>query len=135
MGSTTFCPPSTHESAASPHLAPVSRAIECVEAALSDIRRTVSALRAPTVAESGVAGIVEDLVVGHEARTGSTVRLTIDGQLPTKDSVIKNTYPYARPTFYYTNGAPAGEAARFVEFTLSEEGRRITEKVGFVAPQ
>lgn len=61
--------------------------------------------------------------------------VAIDGQLPTKESVLKNVYPYARPTFYYTNGTPAGEAAKFVEFTLSEEGKRITEKVGFVAPQ
>jgi phosphate transport system substrate-binding protein len=60
--------------------------------------------------------------------------LAVDGQLPTKETVMKGTYPYARPTFYYTNGAPAGEAAKFVEFTLSDEGKKISEKVGFVAP-
>jgi phosphate transport system substrate-binding protein len=61
--------------------------------------------------------------------------LAIDGQTPTKESVLKGTYPYARPTFYYTNGAPTGEAAKFVEFTLSPEGKKIAEKVGFVAPE
>lgn len=61
--------------------------------------------------------------------------MAIEGQVPTKETVLKGLYPFARPTFYYTNGAPTGEAAKFVEFTLSPEGKRIAEKVGFVAPQ
>ena len=59
----------------------------------------------------------------------------IDGQLPSKESVLKAIYPYARPTFYYTNGDPSGEAAKFVAFTLSADGRKIVEKVGFVSPE
>jgi phosphate transport system substrate-binding protein len=46
--------------------------------------------------------------------------------------VLKKTYPYARPNFYYTNGEPSGEAAKFIEFTMSEAGQRIVEQVGFV---
>ncbi len=61
--------------------------------------------------------------------------VAVDGKVPTKETVLKGIYPFARPTFYYTNGAPAGEAEKFVEFTLSAEGKRIAEKVGFVAPQ
>ncbi len=61
--------------------------------------------------------------------------VAIDGQLPTKETVLKSLYPFARPTFYYTNGAASGEAAKFIEFTLSAEGKQIAEKVGFVAPQ
>jgi phosphate transport system substrate-binding protein len=61
--------------------------------------------------------------------------LAIDNQLPTKESVLKGIYPFSRPTFFYTNGAPAGEAAKFIEFTLSAEGRKIIEKVGFVNPE
>ena len=61
--------------------------------------------------------------------------VAIDGQLPSKESVLKHTYPFARPTFYYTNGAPTGEAAKFVDFTLSPEGKQISEKVGFVSPE
>jgi len=60
--------------------------------------------------------------------------VAIDGKTPTKESVVAHTYPYARPTFYYTNGEPTGEAAKFLEFTLSDEGKKITEQVGFVAP-
>lgn len=58
--------------------------------------------------------------------------VSIGGSTPDKESVISKKYPYARPTFYYTNGEPSGEAAKFVEFTLSDEGQKIVEKVGFV---
>jgi phosphate transport system substrate-binding protein len=59
--------------------------------------------------------------------------LAIDGQLPSKETVTRHLYPYARPTFFYTNGAPAGEAAKFLEFTLSAAGKAIAERLGFVA--
>lgn len=58
----------------------------------------------------------------------------VDGATPSKESVLAKKYPFARPTFYYTNGEPSGEAAKFVEFTHSPEGKRIIEQVGFVAP-
>ena len=58
--------------------------------------------------------------------------VSIEGALPTEESVISKQYPYARPTFYYTNGEPTGEAAKFVEFTLSDAGQKIVRKNGFV---
>lgn len=58
--------------------------------------------------------------------------VSIDGALPTEASVIAKKYPYARPTFYYTNGEAQGEAAKFLEFTLSDEGQKVVRKVGFV---
>ncbi|MEN9401499.1 MAG: Phosphate-binding protein PstS 1 precursor, partial [Verrucomicrobiota bacterium] len=58
--------------------------------------------------------------------------VAIDGAVPTEESVIARKYPYARPTFYYTNGEPQGEAAKFVDFTLSDEGQKVVRKVGFV---
>ena len=56
----------------------------------------------------------------------------IDGVLPSKETVINKKYAYARPTFYYTNGEPSGEAAKFIAFTLSDAGQKIAEKIGFV---
>jgi phosphate transport system substrate-binding protein len=58
--------------------------------------------------------------------------VAIDGVLPSKETVLTKKYAYARPTFYYTNGEPSGEAAKFVEFTLSDAGQKIAEKIGFV---
>jgi phosphate transport system substrate-binding protein len=56
----------------------------------------------------------------------------IDGASPSKESVLAKAYPYARPTFYYTNGDPSGQAKQFVDFTISDAGQKIVEQVGFV---
>jgi phosphate transport system substrate-binding protein len=58
--------------------------------------------------------------------------LPIDGQMPSAQSVIAKSWPYARPTFYYTNGDPSGAAKQFVDFTLSAAGQKIVANVGFV---
>ncbi|MBX7121586.1 MAG: phosphate ABC transporter substrate-binding protein [Opitutaceae bacterium] len=58
--------------------------------------------------------------------------MPIDGQAPTEEGVRSKKYPYARPTFFYTNGEPTGEVARFIAFVLSAEGQEIVRKVGFV---
>ena len=59
--------------------------------------------------------------------------VAIDGVLPGKESVQTKKYLYSRPTFYYTNGEPTGEAAKFLAFTLSDEGQQLAEKIGFVS--
>ncbi len=59
--------------------------------------------------------------------------ISIEGHLPGKKEILEKTYPYARPNFYYTNGEPSGEAAKFIEFTLSPTGQAIVEKVGFIS--
>jgi len=59
--------------------------------------------------------------------------LPVNGAVPTKESVLNKKYPYARPTFFYTNGTPTGEAAKFIEFTLGDAGQQIVEKIHFVA--
>jgi phosphate transport system substrate-binding protein len=58
--------------------------------------------------------------------------VSIEGGVPTKESVLSKKYPYARPNFFYTNGEPTGEAAKFIEFTLGEAGQKVVEKVGFI---
>ncbi len=58
--------------------------------------------------------------------------VAIDGVAPSKETILSKKYPYARPTFYYTNGEPTGEAAKFIEFSLSDTGQKIAEKIGFV---
>ena len=58
--------------------------------------------------------------------------LTIDGAAPSGDAVRNHTWPYARPTFYYTNGDPTGLAKQFVDFTVGPAGQKIVDSVGFV---
>jgi phosphate transport system substrate-binding protein len=66
-------------------------------------------------------------------KAGGIKVLPIDGQMPSQKAVIAKTWPYARPTFYYTNGEPSGIAKEFTEFTLSPTGQKIVDRVGFVA--
>jgi phosphate transport system substrate-binding protein len=56
----------------------------------------------------------------------------IDGVTANKETILSKKYPYARPTFFYTNGEPTGEAAKFIDFALGAEGQKIVEKVGFI---
>jgi len=56
----------------------------------------------------------------------------IEGVAPSVQTVLGKTYPYARPTFYYTNGEPSGLAKEFLDFTLSAAGQKIVTQVGFV---
>src|SRR5216110_2486965 len=58
--------------------------------------------------------------------------LPIDGASPSKESVLAKSYPYARPTFFYTNGEPTGVVKEFIDFTVGPEGQKIVEQVGFV---
>src|SRR6202049_1471225 len=68
------------------------------------------------------------------AYTGATgIKIVpIDGAPPSKESVLEKKYPYARPTFYYTNGEPAGLTKEFVDFTIGPSGQKIVAQVGFV---
>ena len=56
----------------------------------------------------------------------------VDGKTPNQADVRDRSYPYSRPTFYYTNGAPDGATKSFVDYTLSAKGQKIVEQVGFV---
>src|SRR5947207_9606686 len=65
-------------------------------------------------------------------KAGGIKVMPIDGVLPSNQTVHAKTYPYARPTFYYTNGEPAGLAKQFLDFTIGSAGQKIVAQVGFV---
>src|SRR3954471_1800196 len=73
----------------------------------------------------GYVGLAYDKATGVKA-------MPIDGVLASVQSVHAKTYPYARPTFYYTNGEPTGLAKEFLQFTISGAGQKIAAQVGFV---
>lgn len=73
----------------------------------------------------GYVGLAYDKAPGVKA-------VTIDGVLPSVQSVQGKTYPYARPTFYYTNGTPGGVAKQFLDFTISPAGQKVAAQAGFV---
>src|SRR5438046_5204119 len=65
-------------------------------------------------------------------KAGGVKAMPIDGAVPSTKSVQAHTYPYWRPTFYYTNGDASGLAKDFVDFTVGPGGQRIVAQVGFV---
>jgi phosphate transport system substrate-binding protein len=71
--------------------------------------------------------------VGMAYMKASGVKVVpIDGVAPSQQTVLGKTYPYARPTFYYTNGEPNGLAKEFLDFTIGPVGQKIVGQVGFV---
>lgn len=68
-------------------------------------------------------------------KAGGIKVITIEGKAPTAAAVRDKSWPYARPTFYYTNGEPAGLAKAFIDFTLSAAAQKIVAEVGFVPIQ
>src|SRR3954449_7068959 len=65
-------------------------------------------------------------------KAGGIKAMPIDGVLPSVQTVQGKSYPYARPTFYYTNGEPTGVAKQFLDFTIGSAGQKIVQQVGFV---
>src|SRR3954468_24233127 len=61
----------------------------------------------------GYVGMAYDKAPGVKA-------VPIDGVVPSIQTVQGKSYPFARPTFYYTNGDPGGLAKDFIDFTVSD---------------
>lgn len=58
--------------------------------------------------------------------------LTLNGVMPSAQSVLSSKYTLSRPLFMYTNGSPQGVVKDFLNFVLSEEGQKLVEEEGFV---
>ncbi|MBV6457106.1 MAG: Phosphate-binding protein PstS [Fimbriimonadaceae bacterium] len=50
---------------------------------------------------------------------------------PSEANVRSRKYPIWRYLYYYTNGKPKGETAKFINWALSAEGQAIVEQVGY----
>ncbi len=50
---------------------------------------------------------------------------------PSMETVVSGTYPISRKLFFYTVGAPSGEAKAFIDYCLSDAGQKICEEVGY----
>src|SRR5467141_2091721 len=65
-------------------------------------------------------------------KAGGVKVVSVDGAAPSVRTVQDHSYPYWRPTFYYTNGDPSGLAKEFLDFTIGSAGQKIVAQVGFV---
>jgi signal transduction histidine kinase len=63
-------------------VATINRAVSLLEVSLGDIRDLLGTFRSPEFAKSGLAEIVEDVVIQHESFTSGTVALEMKEPLP-----------------------------------------------------
>ena len=63
-------------------VATINRAVSLLEISLGDIRDLLGTFRSPEFAVSGLAEIVEDIVIQHESFTSGTVTLELHTALP-----------------------------------------------------
>ncbi|GHV44857.1 phosphate-binding protein [Clostridia bacterium] len=61
--------------------------------------------------------------------------LRLDGVEATRENVINGSYSLFRPFLFIAKGAPDGEAKRFIDFVLSDEGQRILTVEGLIEGQ
>ncbi len=83
---------------------------------------------ATTVAGTpGAVGYVGMGYLGPRLKT-----LSVDGVLPSRQTVHSRKYPVSRPLYMYTNGKPGGVVKQFLDFVRGKEGQKIVEEEGFV---
>jgi phosphate transport system substrate-binding protein len=70
--------------------------------------------------------------VGLGYVSSSVKAISVDGVMPSKETVLKNKYPITRPLFMYTNGDPKGTIKKFIDFVKGPEGQKIVDEEGFV---
>ncbi len=50
---------------------------------------------------------------------------------PSEENVRSKKYPIWRYLYFYTNGKPKGEVAKFIDWVLSPAGQKVAEGVGY----
>jgi phosphate transport system substrate-binding protein len=58
--------------------------------------------------------------------------LEADPISPSVETVKSGAYPIARALHFYTNGTPAGEVKKMIDYCLSAAGQKIVLDTGYV---
>lgn len=62
----------------------------------------------------------------------TVIALKLDGVAATRENVLNKTYNLSRPFIFITGKEPVGETKKFIDFVLSEEGKKILNDEGLV---
>ncbi len=57
---------------------------------------------------------------------------SVEGVQGSIDNTLNGTYPVSRGLYLYTNGEPAGDVAKLVNFILSDAGQKIVASVDYI---
>ena len=58
--------------------------------------------------------------------------VTVNGVAGSVENTLNGTYPVSRGLYLYTNGEPAGDAAKLVDYILSDAGQKIVADVEYI---
>lgn len=58
--------------------------------------------------------------------------LTVDGVMPTEQTIKLNEYPLSRPLYVVTQGEADGIKKDFITYALSPEGQKVVSENGFI---
>ena len=87
-------------------------------------------------------GAVKELIVNDRFAVGYMSLGLVQGQLrmvsvngvvPSRETVVLKTYPLVRPFLFVVTGEPSPPTAAFIEFVLSSQGQAMLEKEGLVS--
>ena len=53
--------------------------------------------------------------------------------MPSKETINSGEYSLARTLFMYTNGEPKGAVKKYLDFVMSEEGKKLVEENSFIS--
>ena len=67
------------------------------------------------------------------ASGGNIEPLSLDGVMPSIQSIKDGSYKLHRHLYFYTFGEPTPCARKFIDFVTSPEGQKIAEENGFIA--
>jgi phosphate transport system substrate-binding protein len=70
--------------------------------------------------------------VGHGFLSPKVKAVTVDKIECTKQTIQSDKYPLSRYLYVYTDGKPAGNVQKFIDFLLSAEGQKLVVEEGFV---
>jgi phosphate transport system substrate-binding protein len=77
-------------------------------------------------------GSVAPLSTAFVEGSGDLAAVALDGIEPTNAAIASGEYPMARPLFLVTDGPPEGDAARFVDYVLSDAGQQLVTSHGYL---
>ena len=67
------------------------------------------------------------------ASGGNIEPVSLDGVLPSIQSIKDGSYKLQRHLYFYTFGEPTPCARKFIGFVTSPEGQKVAEENGFIA--
>jgi phosphate transport system substrate-binding protein len=95
-----------------------------------------------TALQKLASGAIRFTVAGNENSIGylgigyldETVNaISVNGISPSKENIMGGEYLISRKLYLITGGEPQGDAKKFIDFILSEDGQKICEDEGFIS--